>query len=128
MPKNNESISHWNYRLVKKDGQFILAEVYYRNKKPILVGLLNQCDLSTESTSTKDKQELKADLKLMLTAFDKPVLDYKKIGKDKEPKDFLVELFAERLEKDKNFDKKLQKAFEKRTQKIVTELKEFDEE
>lgn len=117
----SDFLSSWNYRVVKKDGKFFVAEVYYQDGKPVLIGMPQDSWLETEGPSKKDKDELKEGLKLMLKAFDKPTLSYSRIVKSKEHRsDFLSELIANRMEKDKNFDKKIQK--------IVTELKELDGE
>lgn len=94
-PKNN-----WNYRVVERDlpggiSEFFIAEVYYREGKPhSYVGYFNE-EFFTQTVQGVVKHmspwgssvsELEEDLKKMVEAFQRPVLQYRELTiLDKEP-------------------------------------------
>ena len=64
----------WNYRVVSGRYAYGIHEVYYEDGK-VALHTDNPIHPSGETL-----EELKADYKRMAEAFDKPVLDYDKIG------------------------------------------------
>ncbi len=66
-------MSHWNYRVVEKDGFFGIHESYYDddNKKPTSI---SQNEMSPHGVTL---DELKDNVKKYAEAFDKPILHYK---------------------------------------------------
>jgi hypothetical protein len=60
----------WNYRVIQRDESFSIQEVYYGDDDEIQ-GFSNDIALVGENV-----EDLKADLELMVTACDKPVLNY----------------------------------------------------
>ena len=70
-------MSHWNYRVMRRqyknddDPVYTIHEVYYNDNGDV-EGHTQDAVYAYGNTA----EELKADLELMLLAFDKPVLEY----------------------------------------------------
>ena len=66
-------MSHWNYRVVEKDGYYGIHEAYYDD------GIEKPHSISSEEMSPHGGtlDELKDDAKKYLEALDKPILHYK---------------------------------------------------
>ncbi len=70
----------WNYRIVKTSGGYEIFEVYYKTSKK------GKCKIEATSMDEispygESPEELKEDLKMMLEAFDRPILNQKKLDK-----------------------------------------------
>ena len=67
-------MSHWNYRVVKKNGYLGIHEAYYDDSG-------NVHSLSTEPVSPvyEDLHLLKTNLELMAEALGKSIIDYEQI-------------------------------------------------
>lgn len=63
------SFTHWNYRVVSSEDGYSIHEVYYKADGSIEAYTLNPVNSYGETA-----EELKADLEMMLAAFNKPVL------------------------------------------------------
>lgn len=62
---------YWNYRVVKRNNQFSIYEVYYENNKPF--ACTNEPIITIDYDSV---EEAKDDLENMIFAFEEDVLSY----------------------------------------------------
>lgn len=68
--------SYWNYRVVKKDDIYYIAEVRYENDE--IVGYSDYCK---NALIWDGYENLKGTVDLIKKAFKKPVLDWKELEK-----------------------------------------------
>jgi hypothetical protein len=65
-------MSHWNYRVVEKDGYYGIHEAYYDDKKDKPHSITK----NEVSPFGETLDELKSSLQMVSEALDKPVLHY----------------------------------------------------
>lgn len=65
------SLMTWNYRVVKKNGEFGVHGVYYNDDDKIV-----SIDLEPNTYTGSDLEDLRNTIELMLSALDKEVIDF----------------------------------------------------
>lgn len=67
----------WNYRVLRREGNFAIHEVFYEDGKP------TSCTEDPVAPFGEDTlEELRHDMEMMMRALSKPVLDYENLQPD----------------------------------------------
>ncbi|MBX7171506.1 MAG: hypothetical protein K1X72_11165 [Pyrinomonadaceae bacterium] len=71
-------MKYWNYRVVKDTGNYSIYSVYYDEQDRVI-----GCSENPEPAISEDLESLRTQLKLMIEATTKPVIDLEQVNKEK---------------------------------------------